>query len=284
MDELAQALNAAHDATAMTALLKLNPHLQTLPSPLLAQLGAAGQLQWLRQRPHVPQAPDAQPQLTDIPAELLCQNTHDQPYPLHHSEQGLSLTLQCLNPTASPPERRWGLHSFMIHAQVWQGPWFEGIKPAQTTAQELIERLGETEEEIAHQGPVLCMGVTGLHGQAWSAVAVWDEATGELDTFCLIRVGDWREEDPVPETAAQQPQQPAAQEELAPQARTCRSGQPTPAHGVWEASLPEHHPQAALYAQAPHRFVYRRAGDAMGVLGLPAEQEAWVTWRWVRAG
>ena len=48
MDELAQALNAAHDATAMTALLKLNPHLQTLPSPLLAQLGAAGQLQWLR--------------------------------------------------------------------------------------------------------------------------------------------------------------------------------------------------------------------------------------------
>ena len=52
MDELAQALNAAHDATAMTALLKLNPHLQTLPSPLLAQLGAAGQLQWLRQRPH----------------------------------------------------------------------------------------------------------------------------------------------------------------------------------------------------------------------------------------
>ena len=263
----------------------MTPHLQILPPPLLAQLGAAGQLQWLRQPPL---APDAQPPLkgilTDIPAELLCQSTHDQPYPLHHSEQGLSLTLQCLNPTASPPERRWGLHSFMIHAQVWQGPWFEGIKPAQTTAQELIERLGETEEEIAHQGPVLCMGVTGLHGQAWSAVAVWDEATGELDTFCLIRVGDWREEDPVPETAAQQPQQPAAQEELAPQARTCRSGQPTPAHGVWEASLPEHHPQAALYAQAPHRFVYRRAGDAMGVLGLPAEQEAWVTWRWVRAG
>ena len=263
----------------------MNPHLQALPRPLLAQLGAAGQLQWLRQPP---QAPDAQPPLkgilTDIPAELLCQSSHDQPYPLHHSEQGLSLTLQCLNPTASPPERRWGLHSFMIHTQVWQGPWFEGLKPAQTTAQELIERLGEAEDEIAHQGPVLCMGVTGLHGQAWSAVAVWDEATGELDTFCLIRVGDWREEDPVPETAAQQPAAQEGKQAQRPEARTCRSGQPTPVHGVWEAGLPEQHPQAALYAQAPHRFVYRRAGDAMGELGLPAEQEAWVTWRWVRAG
>lgn len=203
----------------------MNPQLQTLPRALLTQLGAAGQLQWLRQPPL---APDAQlPRkdiLTDIPAELLCQSSHDQPYPLHHSEQGLSLTLQCLNPTEPASQHRWGLHSFMIHAQAWQGPWFEGLKPAQTTAQELIERLGETEEEIAHQGPVLCMGVTGLHGQAWSAVAVWDEATGKLETFSLIRMGEWREEDPMPETGAQQPQQLTAQEELAPQARTCRSG------------------------------------------------------------
>lgn len=264
----------------------MNPHLQSLPHALLAQLGAAGQLQWLRQTPATqPQQTDTLADiLSNIPTELLCQSSHDQPYPLHHSEQGLSLTLQCLNPTASPQELRWGLHSFMIHAQTWQGPWFEGIKPAQTTARELMDRLAEKEEDIAHQGPVLCMAVTGLHAQAWSAAAVWDEATGELDSFSLIRVGEWREEDPVPETAAQQPAEQERAQAQRPEARTCRSGQPTPAHGVWEASLPKHHPQAALYAQAPHRFVYRRAGDAMGVLGLPAEQEAWVTWRWVRAG
>ena len=120
----------------------MNLHLHSLPHPLLAQLGAAGGLQWL-QSP-VPPSTEQLPQLANIPPELLLQSTHDQPYQLHHSEQGLSLTLQCLNPTAPPPELRWGLHSFMIHAHTWQGPWFEGLQPAQTTAQELIERLGET--------------------------------------------------------------------------------------------------------------------------------------------
>ena len=81
----------------------------------------------------------------------------------------------------------------------------------------------------------------------------------------LVHCGDWREAAPIP-----QPEKVSAAPVETPTHRslTCRSGSRTPESGIWEGRIPAGHPQAQMLAEAPHRFVFKRAGDAMADLGL----------------
>ena len=116
-------------------------------------------------------------------------------------------------------------------------------------------------------------------GQTWGVVATCDQQN-RLSTFSLVHSGDWREASPIP-----QPDQASAAPVETPTRRslTCRSGARTPASGIWEGRLPAGHPQAPMLAEAPHRFVFKRAGDARADLGLAPFDEATVVWTWLRA-
>lgn len=96
-------------------------------------------------------------------------------------------------------------------------------------------------------------------------------------------VGDWRTAAPVPE--APPPDAHAAPQDLDPRdgpTPACRSGMRTPKTGVWEGRLPALRPPARMFAQAPHRFLLKQAGEPMGALGLPPQDDAQVVWKWLR--
>lgn len=61
---------------------------------------------------------------------------------------------------------------------------------------------------------------------------------------------------------------------------TVRSGEPTPLTGLWRASLPPDHPEAAWVANG--RSVFRQRGEPMVRFGLGLPQdEALVVWTWM---
>lgn len=250
----------------------MNKQIEILPLPLLAQLGTQSRLEWLL----------TLPELQNIPHSVLFQSREGSLYLINAQEYGLTLALQCLNPSDSHEAQRWGFRSFTLDGAAWSGPWFGNLKFRQTHAHHLIQWLAEAEDEVMHQHPMLCFPIRGTSDQVWSVIAAFDAQQKTLDTFSLVCVGDWREAPPLAQQHAttigelKQPMRPAG-------SLTCLSGAPTPETGVWEGKLPATHAQARILAQAPHRFAFKRAGDAMGVLGLPAPDEALVTWTWLQS-
>ncbi len=251
----------------------MHPGLEALPSPLTEQLGTRSRLEWLQRLPEV----------QGMARDMLFRARDAEPYLLHAEDHGLTLVLQCLDPAAPEGERQWGFQGFTLDASAWKGPWFDKEGPRQARAETLIEQLAESPEEVIHQHPMLCFAVRGQGGQTWSVVATFDYGTRYLQTFTLTRVGDWRTAAPVPEAppsdAHAAPPEPDPREGPVP---ACRSGARTPKTGVWEGRLPALHAQARMFAQAPHRFVFKQAGEPMGALGLPPQDEAQVVWTWLR--
>lgn len=142
-----------------------------------------------------------------------------------------------------------------------------------------MQLLSPSPDEVMHMRPMLCFPIEGKGGQTWGAVATFDPQN-KLSTFSLVHSGDWREAAPIPQTE----QASAAPGEI-PTRRslTCRSAARAPESGIWEGRLPAGHPQAQMLAEAPHRFVFKRAGDAMADLGLAPFDKATVVWTWLRA-
>lgn len=250
----------------------MNRKIESLPIQFLSELGTCGLLEWL----------PTLPELENIPRGLIFQTHESRPYYLQAEGYGLTLTLQYLNPLASAEEKKWGFQGFTLDAS-WKGAWFPNLSIRETRADTLIPLLATSTDEVMHQHPMLCFEVQGMGDQAWSVVATFDTPQKTLNTFSLVRVGDWRE---APTTIAHQDaiaSEAVAQTNCTGEALTCLSGAKTPATGVWEAGLPPAHPQARMFGQAPHRFVFKRAGDAMGTLGLPSFDEAMVVWIWRRS-
>ena len=253
----------------------MHPRLEALPLPLTEQLGTRSRLEWLQRLP----------QVQGVAHDMLFRARDAEPYLLNAEDKGLTLVLQCLDPTLPANECQWGFQGFTLDATTWNGPWFDEAGPSKARAETLIEQLAETTEEVMHQHPMLCFAVRGKGGQTWSVVATFDYQSKYLNTVSMTRVGDWREAATVPKAPhSDEGADTVAQESDSRegQALVCQSGARAPKTGVWEGRLPTLHAQAGLFAQAPHRFVFKQAGDPMGTLGLPPQDEAQVVWTWLR--
>lgn len=106
---------------------------------------------------------------------------------------GLTLTLQCMNPTAQPGEQTWGLHSMTLNAATWDGDWPPGLNPHKATASDVVAAFAPNPEEVVNMPPMLCFAVEGVASQTWSVMAIFDGSSKKLSSFSLIRVGEWRE-------------------------------------------------------------------------------------------
>lgn len=247
----------------------MNGKMSELPKALTEQLGTQSRLEWLL----------LLPELESVSSDAIFQHLNEGTYHRSSAENGLTLALQCLNSLAAEEDLKWGMQSFTLDAYSWQGPWFKNTKPRDIEPGSLMQLLNPSPDEVMHMHPMLCFPIEGKGGQTWGVVAIFDQQN-KLSTFSLVHSGDWREAAPIP-----QPEHPIAVPVEAPARRslTCRSGARTPESGIWEGRLPSDHPRAQMLADAPHRFVFKRAGDAMAELGLAPFDEATVVWTWLRA-
>lgn len=245
------------------------------PQPLVNHLGAYSSLDSLL----------ASPEISSSKGIELRRFDDAQPYHVELEAHGLTLTLQCMKPGEVHDQQKWGLHGLTLNAHSARGSWLEGRRPALMTADDVLTlfNVALDDEQLLNVHPMLCFAVEGAGNQSWSVIARFDECGKGLKTLSLLRVGEWREASSVEATESI----PAAgSKQLAAtalQAITCRSGEPAPETGVWEARLPSDHQQAKVFSEAPHRFIFKRHGDAMGTLGLPPLDEAMVVWIWLRS-
>lgn len=159
----------------------MHSSLAFIPEPLLQHLGAYSRLDDLI----------SVPQIT-IPLHDLRQHKGSEPYHVKIAEHGLTLTLQCINPTASAEQQFWGLLGISLDSSTWSGNWPVEIDPLEATASQLITLFLPNEEETMNMHPMLCFGVEGLSSQTWSITAIFNATTRKLRTLSLTRVGDWR--------------------------------------------------------------------------------------------
>lgn len=124
-------------------------------------------------------------------APLRQDHHHGAPYTVT-ADAGLDLTLQNTNPDAAPLDRQWGLHSFTLHAGQWRHGWPEGLDPATATAQDVVRLFIPDLESSLVTPAMVCFTVPGLgEGQQWSVLCLFDTASQRLQSFTLVRMGDW---------------------------------------------------------------------------------------------
>jgi hypothetical protein len=160
----------------------MHQSLSPLPQALLAHLGAYSRLNTLIELP----------QVASVSLGALCQHTSTDPYHVGIGPHGLTLTLQCINPTAPPEEHTWGLHGFTLDSAAWNGGWPAGLNPHEATASDVLAVFAPNPEEVMNMNPMLCFAVEGMAGQTWSVMAMFDATSKKLSSFSLIRVGEWR--------------------------------------------------------------------------------------------
>ena len=160
----------------------MHTSLTPLPQPLLNHLGACSRLDTLAELPQVA-----------VPLNTLRQHKNGDPYHVAIEAHGLTLTLQCTNPTEQPDEHQWGLHSITLNASTWDGSWPTGLNPQEATAADVVAVFAPNPEEVMNMHPMLCFAIEGVAGQTWSVMAMFDAGSKKLSTFSLIRVGEWRE-------------------------------------------------------------------------------------------
>ena len=158
-----------------------NQCLRSLPQPLLHHLGATSRLDTLAALPQVA-----------IPLATLRQHTQGESYHVGHDAHGLTLTLQCINPTAAPEEHQWGLHGITLDAASWNGGWPVGLNPQTATAHDVLALFAPNPDEVVNLHPMLCFAIEGVDGQACSVMALFDPTGHTLNTLGFIRVGPWR--------------------------------------------------------------------------------------------
>ena len=162
----------------------MHDSLHCLPQHLLHHLGAFSRLETLAELPPI-SASAAQ--------STLHQSSSGEPYHVSLNAQGLTLTLQCINPTGQPEEQLWGLHGITLDAASWGGGWPAGLNPHETNADDLVALFAPNPEEVMNLHPMLCFAIEGLGGQTCSVLAVFDSQSKKLSSFNLLRVGEWRE-------------------------------------------------------------------------------------------
>ena len=156
--------------------------LNNFSEPLLKLLGGFSRLDTLAELPQVA-----------VPLNTLRQHKSGEPYHVTIDSHGLTLTLQCINPNAQPDEHEWGLHGVTLNAATWDGGWPTGLNPHEATAADVVALFAPNPEEIMNMHPMLCFAIEGVASQAWSVMAMFDSVSKKLNSFSLIRVGDWRE-------------------------------------------------------------------------------------------
>lgn len=160
---------------------ELHHRLKPLPDVLLQSLGRIGRLDKL--------------------ATTLESAPHFSP-PLRHADRGnlytvnallgLDLTVECIRPTAIESEQLWGLHSFTLRAGDWGYKWPEGLNPASATAHDVVALFDPDLECTVATSSMVCFTVAGIEaGQQWSVLCLFDAADHHLQSFSLVRVGDW---------------------------------------------------------------------------------------------
>jgi hypothetical protein len=155
--------------------------LKSLPIALLHHLGTHSNLQSV-----VAGLPRA------VPVEQLRQHQSADPYHVNLDDQGLTLTLQCINPTAQPEELTWGLHGFTLDAASWDGGWHAGLNPHEATASDVLAVFAPNPEEVVNMHPMLCFAIEGPAGQTFSVMALFEAPGKKLSSLSFLRVGDWR--------------------------------------------------------------------------------------------
>jgi hypothetical protein len=160
----------------------MHPSLNPLPQLLMNHVGACSRLETLTELPQV-----------TVSLSTLRQHKSGEPYHVVIDAHGLTLTLQCTNPTAQPDEHQWGLHGITLNAATWDCGWPTGMNPHEATAADVVALFAPNPEEVMNMHPMLCFAVEGVAGQTWSVMVMFDAASKKLSTFGLIRVGQWRE-------------------------------------------------------------------------------------------
>ena len=160
----------------------MHPTLSPLEPQLLSHLGAHSRLEALAELRQVA-----------VPLNTLRHHKSGDPYHVANDSHGLTLTLQCTNPTAQPDEHQWGLHGITLNAATWDGGWPTGLNPQEATADDVLALFAPTHEEVVNMHPMLCFSIEGVADQTWSVMAMFDARSKKLSTFSLIRVGEWRE-------------------------------------------------------------------------------------------
>lgn len=164
----------------------MHTSLYTLPQPLLNHLGACSRLDSI-----------AGIRQINMQLSFLRQHNSGEPYHVSNDSQGLTLTLQCINPSALPEEHHWGLHGITLDAAIWDGGWPTGLSPQKATAEDVAALFGPNPEEVVRMHPMLCFAIEGLAGQTLSVIALFEAAGKTLSSFSLLRTGEWRVLEPV---------------------------------------------------------------------------------------
>ncbi len=164
----------------------MHPSLNPLPRPLLNHLGAYSRLHTLMELPQV-----------TVPLDVMRQQKKGEPYRVNIDAHGLTLTLQCTNPKAEPDKHQWGLHGITLNVSTWDADWPTGLNPHEANIDDVMSPFAPDSQEVFNMPPMLCFPIQGIADQTWSVVAEFDEQTDKLKTFTLLRIGEWRELQPV---------------------------------------------------------------------------------------
>lgn len=212
--------------------------------------------------------------------------------------RGLALQMQCLEGqealgATDAQEPVWGLHSLTLHAPAsgvspWLHEWPWGMDAQALGKAAVLQALQAGGGDVVMSTPSATLLEIGGGEQALGVQCAWQGQ--QLASLTLVRLGEyaplqafeWRasppqpQPKPAPQPAPVQAPQPAGQ---ATPLITCRSGEPTPKTGVYEAHVPLSHPRAANFNHMRERFWFSRQGQPMIRLGVP-DGESLVVWTW----
>lgn len=102
------------------------------PSCLLNHLGAYSRLDSLLELP----------EMAAVDAASVRQSRSEEPYLVHLDTHGLSLTLQCTNPAASPQELLWGLQGLHVNALQCKILDSDGHRAREMTSDGVLQLFG----------------------------------------------------------------------------------------------------------------------------------------------
>lgn len=223
-------------------------------------------------------------------------------YPLHIPGSGMDLMLLCVNPDTTETQWLWGLDSVTIHTSAsspvdhWKH-WPETLNAEKATLSSALALFGEP---MMQSATMALFDVTGPEAQNWALHCEFDGHSSRLKTLTLARSDDWQSmpdvaiatDANVPTSAVSNRKGPTEAVKVAAPvidvataafAVMCGSRGRVPKTGVYEGRLPPDHRDAAYFGQSQGRFVHRKEGSEMILLGvIPEADEAKVMWTWLR--
>ena len=191
-----------------------------------------------------------------------------------------------------PPDEpaQWRLHSLTLHAHqdkhgsgVWPHDWPLGLQAQDLARPSVCQCLGQA---VVSTKAFSIFECEVEQADAPRKVGVQCEWQGQqLARLTLLHMGSFESLPPFdfvsaePAPAPKVPQAPAVQSPPEPLI-TCRSGEPTPKTGLYEAHVLRSHPNAHYYNNSRNRFYFSQEGKPMIRLGVPDGGESLVVWTW----